>query len=256
LDVLSFKSIALLALGLNDQASRVREEVRTELMGHQHPPTIAMLTWLTVVGPEFRLGNVEACERLSAELVGYCAEHKVEHVRLLGVRYHACARAMREPTEENIGKLRAAIDDQHRSGGWVSYSFLGAQLAEALLISGDGNAAEAALREAFAFVEQSGERYWLADLHRLDGQIALKQPEPDQARAEASFLQAIDIARSQEARLLELRSATDLVGLWRDIGSSDDPRALLDPILASIEGGESTRDVRNARALLAEIPLK
>jgi predicted ATPase len=120
-------------------------------------------------------------------------------------------------------------------------------------MAGDANGAEAALQEAFAFVEQSAERFWLADLHRLEGQIALKRPAPDSARAEACFLQAIDIARSQEARMLELRAATDLARLWRDIGSGDDPRALLEPILAAIEGGENTRDVRNARALLAEL---
>ena len=53
--------------------------------------------------------------------------------------------------------------------------------------------------------------------------------------------------------MLELRAATDLARLWRDAGSGDDPRALLEPILAAIEGGESAGDVRNARALLAEI---
>jgi hypothetical protein len=53
--------------------------------------------------------------------------------------------------------------------------------------------------------------------------------------------------------MLELRAATDLARLWGDAGSSNDPRALLDPILAAIEGGENKRDVRNARALLAEI---
>ena len=130
---------------------------------------------------------------------------------------------------------------------------LSVALAEALLAAGDVTGAEAALQEGFAFVEQSGERFWLAELHRLDGQIALKRPEPDRARAEACFLKAIEIARSQEARLLELRAATDLARLWRDTGSPNDPRALLEPILAAIEGGETTRDVRNARALLAEI---
>jgi predicted ATPase len=76
---------------------------------------------------------------------------------------------------------------------------------------------------------------------------------PEVARAEACFIKAMEIARSQEARLLELRAATDLARLWRDIGSPNDPRALLAPILAAIEGGETTRDVRNARALLEDI---
>jgi hypothetical protein len=52
---------------------------------------------------------------------------------------------------------------------------------------------------------------------------------------------------------LELRVAIDLARLWRDASSAPDPRALLEPILAAIEGGEGARDVRNARALLAEI---
>ena len=126
-------------------------------------------------------------------------------------------------------------------------------LAEALFVAGDVMGTEATLQEAFEFVELSGERLLLAELHRLDGRVALKRPEPDRAQAEACFLKAIEIARGREARMLELRAATDLARLWRDAGSSNDPRALLEPILATIEGGEGTRDVRNARALLAEI---
>ena len=64
---------------------------------------------------------------------------------------------------------------------------------------------------------------------------------------------AIEIAHQQEARILELRAATNLARMWRDAGSSNDLRVLLEPILATIEGGDTTRDVRNARALLVEI---
>ena len=75
----------------------------------------------------------------------------------------------------------------------------------------------------------------------------------DRARAEACFCKAIDVAHSQELRQLELRAGIDLARLWRETASPNDPRALLEPILAQIEGGDATRDVRNARALLAEI---
>jgi predicted ATPase len=153
----------------------------------------------------------------------------------------------------DIAAIYTAIAAKRQSFGRVGDSYDRCQLAEALLTAGDVAGAEAALQEGFAFVEQSGERYVLAELHRLDGQVALKRPEPDRARAEACFLKAIDIARSQEARILELRAATDLARLWREAGSPNDPRVLLEPILALIECGESTRDVRNARALLAEM---
>jgi predicted ATPase len=147
--------------------------------------------------------------------------------------------------------LRGALDALRRSGGNAGNSIIKSNLAEALLTAGDLAGAEAVLEEGFAFVEQSGERYWLADLHRLCGHVALGRPEPDRLRAEDCFKKAIEVARGQEARLLELRAAADLAQLWRDTGSDSDPRAMLEPILAAIEGGETTRDVRNARAALA-----
>jgi predicted ATPase len=227
--------------------------VRDELGGHRHAPTVASGTFFAVIYPEFLLGDFEACERHSAELVAYCVEKKVEQYRLLGAVCHTGARAMREPTRENTAAVRAAIDAKHRSGGRAVDSHFISSLAAAFLMAGDLAAAEAALREAFAIVEQSGEQHWLAELHRLKGQIALARPDPDRARAEACFRKAIEIARGQEARLLELRAAIDLARLWRDTASPNDPRALLEPILAAIEGGEDTRDVRNARVVLAEM---
>jgi predicted ATPase len=226
--------------------------LQAELSNHKHAATVAVcnffVQWLELLSRDF-----EACERHSAELVAYCAEKKVEQWRLLAAICHALARAALQPTGENIAAVRAALGAKNRTGMHMYDSVFVCQLAEALLAAGDVPSAEATEREAFDFVEDSGERFWLAELHRLDGQMALKRPEQDRARAEACFLQAIEIARSQEALMLELRAATDLARLWRDAGSGGDPRVLLEPILAAIEGGETTRDVRNARALLAEI---
>jgi predicted ATPase len=79
-----------------------------------------------------------------------------------------------------------------------------------LLMAGDVGPSEAMLQVALDFVDQSGERFWLADLYRLDGEIALRQPELEPERAEASFLRAVDIAHVQESRLVELRAANSL----------------------------------------------
>ena len=68
-----------------------------------------------------------------------------------------------------------------KSGGNTGNSIMMSNLAEAVLAAGDPDGAEAALREGFAFVAQSGERYWLADLHRLSGQVALQRRQPDRS---------------------------------------------------------------------------
>jgi tetratricopeptide (TPR) repeat protein len=253
LDVLCWTAHALFSLGLPDRAARVRERVLSELATHGHAQTVATLTATTAVGPEFMFGDIGVAGRLSAELIAYCTEKKVEHFRLVAQIFQLSARALTEPTEENIAALRAAIDARRQSGASPMLSPELSRLAEASLRAGDVGAADASLQEAFAFVDQSGERFWLAELHRLVGQVAQKRQEPNRARAEACFFKAIDIARGQEARMLELRAATDLARLWRDTGSPNDPRSLLEPILAAIEGGETTRDVRNARAVLAEV---
>jgi class 3 adenylate cyclase/DNA-binding response OmpR family regulator len=249
----SYKAMALFMLGYPDQAARASDQMRLEAAGHDHAPTVALCRFFTTVWPELLFGDIEACERHSAELVAYCIERKVEQFRLYGVVTETCARAERDPTPEHIGALCAARDAHHRSGARVLDSMILCCLIEALLAVFDVSGAEAVLQEADQFVKLSGEHFLLSELRRLEGQIALKQPETDRGRAEICFLKSIDIAHGQESRLLELRAVTDLARLRRDTGSPTDLRALLEPILAQIEGGESMRDVRNARALLAEI---
>jgi predicted ATPase len=253
LAVLCFEVLVRLSLGLLDSAAQISAQVRAELKDHPHPPSIATVTFCGSTWPMAVLGDLEGLERHSAELVHYCADKKVEQIRLLAGLHRAYARAVREPVKTNIDFIHRALDAVRRSGSNAGNSILISNLAEALLVGGDLAAAEAALEDAFAFVKQSGESYWLADMHRLCGRVALSRQEPDRARAETCFREAIEVARSQEARLLELRAATDLARLWRDTESPNNPRTLLEPILATIEGGETTRDVRDARTLLAEL---
>ena len=252
LAVLCFEVLVRLSLGLLDSAAQISTRVQAELEGHPHPPSVATVTFCGRTWPMAVLADLEGLERYSAELVAFCEESKVEQIRLLGGLHHAYARAVREPNDSNITFIHAAVGAVRRSGSNAGNSILISNLAEALMVGGDLASAEAALKEAFAFVEQSGEGYWLADMHRLNGQIALKRPAPDRVRAEACFAKAIEVARRQDARLLELRAATDLARLWLDTNSGNDPRGLLASVLAKIEGGETTHDVRNARALLAD----
>jgi adenylate cyclase len=137
---------------------------------------------------------------LNRECVDYCDEKKLDQWQRIAVAHHAHARALRNPTPENVTAFRVVNELRNGSGSSNSDSSWLGMLAEAMLKAGDVSSAEATLHEAFAFVEQSGKRYWLAELHRLDGRIALQRQAPDPPRAEACFLRAVEIASTQEAR--------------------------------------------------------
>ncbi len=248
LSILCFEVLVRLSLGLFDSAARLSEQIRADVNDHEHTTTVASATFCASTWPEAMLGDLAALERDSATLSAYCAERKVEQIRLLANFHHAYAHAMREPLERNIIALRAALNAIRSAGGLVGSSLMISNLAEVSLMAGDLQRAEKDLQEGLSFVERSGENYWAADLHRLSGQLALRQRKSDSA--ERCFVKAIDIAKGQGARLLELRAAIDLARVWRETRPERHPRSLLEPILAVIEGGESTRDVRNARALL------
>jgi hypothetical protein len=251
LSILCFEVLVRLSLGLLDSAARLSEQIRTETLHHEHTATIATVNFCAGTWPQAVLGNLEALERDSIALSAYCAETKVAQIHRLADFHYAYACAMREPTERNIVAQRAALDAIHATGGFTGSSFMISNLAEVTLAAGDLKRAEKDLQEGLAFVERSGENYWAADLHRLSGQLALRQPKPDRSQAEACFARAMEIARGQEARLLELRAATDLARLWHDTRPEREIDALLAPILAGIEGGDDARDVRSARALLS-----
>ena len=253
LAVLCYKLWALMELGLLDQAKQVAEQVTAELKDHGHPPTIATCTFFGVIWPELLSGKAEECEQHSADLVAYCTEKKVAQFRLWGTLSLTCARSMIKPTPENIAAFRDAISAQHATGAHLGDSFFFANLIAALLGAGEVSEADLTLQRAFDFVEQSGERWWLAELYRLTGLVKLTQAEPDMEGAEAAFLKAIETARQQEARLHELRAVTELARLGRRNATSRDRRMMLEPILDVIEGGEETREVRDARALLLEL---
>jgi len=250
LAILSFEGLTRLSLGQLDSAARIGEQVRAEVSNHGHAATVASATFCVTTWPELVLGDLDGLERDSSELAAYCVEKKVEQIRLLASFHCAFARAMRDPSGDNIAAQRAALDEVRLAGGNVGNSLNICNLVEVALMAGDWKCAEADLADGFAFVEQSGEQYWLADLHRLSGQLALRRPVPDRSRAEACFTKAIGVARGQHARLLELRAATDLARLWHDTRPDNDIHALLQPILAAIEGGETARDVCSASSLL------
>jgi class 3 adenylate cyclase len=251
LNVLNYKIWALAILGVPREATKVQAQILVGLENQEHSPTVAGCIHWAKVWPHFLWRDLEALERHAEELIAFCNENGLEVFRALGAVHSAFARAMRDPGLERAKAIEAAIGEWHRSGARLFDSVHFCQLAESYLMAGDASRTAATLRDAFSFVEQSGERFWLAELHRLEGRLALKRTDPDAGRAEGCFLKAIEVARTQEARLLELRAATDLARLQQYAGSVDSQRNMLERILAAIDDGDDLKDVREARSLLS-----
>jgi len=110
-----------------------------------------------------------------------------------------------------------------------------------------------ALVEAHTLVEQHEERFVEADVCRLRGVVLLRQPGTPQAEAEAWWQRALDVARRQEAKALELRAAMSLSRLWQQQDKQAEARELLAPIYGWFTEGFDTADLQEAKALLEEL---
>jgi predicted ATPase len=125
-----------------------------------------------------------------------------------------------------------------------------ALLAKASAQVGQHEVGLALLAEALAVLNDTGERRWEAELHRLKGELLLACAAGHDAEAETCFRQALDIARRQQARSWELRAAMSLARLWQRQGKRTEAHALLAPIYGWFTEGFDTADLQEARALL------
>ena len=124
-------------------------------------------------------------------------------------------------------------------------------LAEAQAKAGQPEEGLDTLDEALALVEQTDERHWEAELHRVQGELLLMQG--DDAEAEASLHKAIEVARGQSAKSWELRATTSLARLWQEQGRIDEARQMLAEIYGWFTEGFDTPDLQEAKALLDEL---
>src|SRR5215472_12432406 len=107
-----------------------------------------------------------------------------------------------------------------------------------------------ALTEAHTLVEQQEERWWEAEVCRLRGVLLLRQTVAQPEEAETWLQRALDVARRQEAKSLELRAATSLARLWQQQGKRADAHQLLAEVYGWFTEGFDTADLQEARVLL------
>ena len=125
--------------------------------------------------------------------------------------------------------------------------------ARAYLNAGQFHAARHSIEQAMTTLQATGERWIEAELDPVAGEIALKSPEHDAAKAKDHFERALTVARTQQAKFLELRASMSLARLWRDQGKVQQARELLAPLYEWFTEGFDTLDLKEAKALLEEL---
>jgi predicted ATPase len=167
-----------------------------------------------------------------------------------GTSLRGWARAMQGQGEEGMAQVRQGIAAVRATGAALFVPYYCTVLADVCDHLGHAEDGLQALAEAHTLVKQQEERWWEAEVCRLRGVLLLRQPRTPQAEAEACFRQALDVARRQEAKALEVRAAMSLSRLWQHQGKHAEAHALLAPIYGWFTEGFDTADLQEAKMLL------
>jgi predicted ATPase len=241
---------ALWFLGLPDRAM---ERVETGLALAQrlaHANSLAFALNLTAALHELRREFDSAQER-AEEAIDFAIEHDLPEWLAFGNICRGFALAALDRQTEGIVQLRTGLANWNRGGAHLlDTQWLGV-LAKAHLLAGEFENALTALDRAAEATATTEECHYQAELYRLRGTVLAETGE--EAEAASWFQQAIDTARSQQAKSLELRAATDLARLWRDEGRRTEAHDLLAPVYGWFTEGFDTADLKDAKALLEEL---
>jgi predicted ATPase len=246
-------AISAWVLGYPDRASRLRDETEAHARRRGHPFDIGYA--LTMGAHEFDhrydhedlRGRAEECERRGREnslLVLWALFAPVSY---------GLALFRESKIADGIAPLKAGIAFWETIGGRLCMPIWNAFLAEGMALTGDLDNALHLINKQIVQIERPGweERLYYAEVLRLKGwMLSLKG---DIESAERTFLVSLDWARRQQAKSWELRTATSLARLWQSQGKRQDAHELLAPVYDWFTEGSDTKDLQEAKTLLAEL---
>jgi predicted ATPase len=197
--------------------------------------------------------DVPAVYEHAEAAVALSTEQEFPLWRAWGTSVRGWALTMQGQGEVGLAQVRQGIAAWRATGSVLLVPYFYTVLAEACDHLGHPEDGLQVLAEAHTLVEQHEERWWEAEVCRLQGVLLLRQPETPQAEAEACFQRALDVACHQEAKSLELRAAMSLSRLWQQQGKQAEAQALLAPVYGWFTEGFDTADLQEARGLLEQL---
>jgi class 3 adenylate cyclase/predicted ATPase len=248
----TYTSMLLWLRGYPEQALvRLREALA---LAHQisHPYSLAFAHfWAAWVSQVRR--DVPAVHEHAEAAVALATEQGFPLWTATGTSLRGWALAMQGQGEEGMAQVRQGIAIWRATGAALFVPSFCTWLAEVAAHLGHPEDGLQALVEASALVEQHEERYWEAEVCRLRGSLLLRQTMPQPEEAETWLQRALDVARRQEAKALELRAAMSLSRLCQRQGKREEARELLAPVYDWFTEGFDTADLQEAKQLLDEL---
>ncbi len=249
---LTFLAWSQAILGYPDRARHESAEAVRMARELGHPFTLARAFVVASFVHQYR-GEAAEAERFADSGIAFSAEWQLGYWGRLNRVLHGWAIARRGDHEQGVREIRESVSSLLESGTPISVPYFLFLLADALVEAGKRDEALDVVRDARALVEKNGERQHEAELIRLEGALSLGRGARASNAAEALFRRAIEVARTQQAKLFELRAATSLSRLLRDTGGSEEARGLLREVYGWFTEGFETADLKEAKALLESL---
>ena len=219
----SWAALALWLLGYPDQALQRSHEAISLATELAHPYSlIYALVWAATIR-QFRREQQAALE-LTEPIMALAREQGFALWVAWGTILQGWELSERRRGTEGIAQIREGTAAWRSTGAELFHPHFLAILARAYAEAGQASEGLSTVAEALAIIDRSGERLYEAELYRLKGELRLKQTVPDVQEAETCFRQALDIARQQQAKSLELRAATSLSRLCQHQGKHVEAR--------------------------------
>ena len=238
--------------GLPDQAMAAAESSVTDARAIDHAISVGLALALAACPIALKTGNMAAANHYVKMLLDHSTTHTLARWHAFGRGYQGALVLLEGDLDTGLRLLRAAFDEPAAAGS-VS-RFFTFVMAGALGRAGQIREGLVAIEGAIVNSERTEERWLIAELLRVKGELLLLQSRSGDADvAERLFVEAGDRARRQGALAWELRCATSLARLWRDQARGAEAAELLRPVYGRFTEGFDTADLRTAKALLDDL---
>ena len=247
----SYHSLILWLQGFADQAMRSVECQVVDARASDYPRSLSNVLLQSACPVALLVGDLTLAERCVKALMDHSARHAVEMWSLVGRCFAGALLVKRGNIGAGLDLLRSAFARKPQNVYTILHTPFLTEIADAL--GRDGKAAEglSVINEALARSERDEERWCIAELLRIKGELILREGAPQAATAaEEHFLRSLDWARRQGALSWELRTSTSLARLQHDQGRTAEARSLLQSVYDRFSEGFETGDLKAAKACL------